>query len=204
MAFYGNASSAQNMAGGLAISTETQNVVNEIIDTNIREWGFEKENYVEYFDVPDNFDEMLILSRYPVISSESDISITNNVNGESPIAVDENCIRIDKLSGIVRIIPTTQTSNNIITKFTKGVQSVKAEYEYGYSTVPSDIAELANLLAARWAKIGDQQSNADGLKSLKIADYTESFDIKFNGISVEFDENTKLLFNSCIRKYRVQ
>lgn len=194
--FYGDKNKAASLAGVNAsvISDVQCEVVNEWIKSNIKWSGFEEsESVTEYYDIRRNGQVELILNNFPVIEITE---IVNGYNATNPEVLTDTQYTIDKESGIIQLINdteggvTTATVNDFIHypfEFRQGFNSVKVVYKYGFAVVPDIISTIANLLLAKWLKIGIQQATADGLKSIKIADYSETYDSSFIGISSEFD-----------------
>jgi len=56
--------------------------------------------------------------------------------------------------------------------------------------VPDIIVKLATLMLAKWAKIKGIQADGgdlEGIKSVRIGNYTETYDLTFLNIRSEFD-----------------
>lgn len=203
--FYGNVSEASTLSGVVEadITIFMQQSINNWIDLNIREYGFGKNDVSdEYHSIFNTEQKELILEKFPVISKDS-LSIVDNVNSNTPINVDEDCYHIDLQSGIVQIIPVQNSTVQTINYFTKGIHSVKVDYSYGYESVPDDISKIATLLIAKWTKIKNTNADADGLKSLKAGDYSETKDLDFMLIKSEFDEELLPMIKQAKIKYAI-
>lgn len=203
--FYGSTSEAAELSGLAEVNlTEAmQSAINEWINLNIREYGFfEVVISDEYYSIMNDNQKELILEKYPIISKES-VEIVDDVNSNSPVIVDESCYHVDLNSGLIQLIPKSLNSSTAINNFTKGIHSVKVSYSYGYSNVPSDIAKIATLLLAKWGKVSDLNSDADGLKNLKIGDYSESKDLSFMSVESEFDVILSKLISQAKIKYAI-
>ncbi len=203
--FYGDEAEAASIAGDdvdvADLTEEMQKTVNRWIDSKLKINGFNQSGEVtEYYTIDDTGIIELMLDNCPVV--DSTLTLFDDANNNSPTTVNGSCYYLDLATGIIQLlINKSLTGSDIITEFTKGINSVKVVYEYGYETVPDDIVVLATIVLAKWGKLRDQQTEADGLKSVKIGDYTESYDMNFLNINSEFDETIKSLVSYAIEKY---
>ncbi len=189
MSFYGDKTESASLAG-VAIGNITdamEDQINNWIDVKIRPKGFVQLSATEYYDIRKDGQNELILKNFPVISVTT---LTNEARATTPKVVDSTNFVCDLDSGIIQLDGANAQNNaeNIIDAFAKGFNSVKVEYTYGYTAVPSDIENLATLLMAKWVKIRDEQGTSDGLKSVSAGDYKETFDLQFMGVKSEYDE----------------
>lgn len=193
MAFYGDSTKAASLAGVNVtdITTEMQDVINNWIKANIKWNGFEESSdVIEYYDIKKSNQDEIILNNFPVISVSE---IVDNVHSDAPQTLDSDSYVVDNNTGIIQLIKKANTIpiiNGCLNFFSKGFNSVKVTYKYGYATVPDIIAQIATLMIAKWAKIKDTQADADGtnLKSVRIGDYSETYDLTFMNIKSEFDD----------------
>ena len=203
--FYGDEAEAAGLAGAdvdvADLTEEMQKTVNAWIDSKLKINGFNQSDEVtEYYTIDDTGIIELMLDNCPVV--DSSLTLFDNANNVSPTTVNGSCYYLDLITGIIQLlINKSLTGSDIITEFTKGINSVKVVYKYGYEIVPGDIVVLATTVLAKWGKLRYQQTEADGLKSVKIGDYAESYDMNFLNINSEFDETIKDLVNYAIEKY---
>lgn len=180
MAFYGDAETAEKLAGVVAgtATTEQQSVINDWINANIKWNGFvESLDVVEYYDIRKTDQSELVLKNFPIISLTE--IIDDSISNPETLTTDDYVV--DKESGIVQLLKRC---------FKKGFNSVKVTYKYGFVTVPDIIKQIANLMLAKWLKILAANSNTgdgENIKSVKIGDYTETYDLEFMNIKSEFD-----------------
>lgn len=188
MSFYGSISDAASLAGvdSSLITSAMQQVVNDFIDAEVNKDGFEKHtNQIDYYDINKSYQSWLILKHMPIISITS---ITDNQRGTSPVVLASDSYVYDSESAIITLDSLNSTDySNAQDYFTKGAQSVKVVYDYGYETVPDLIKTLANMIIANWAEFNSKQTDTDGLKSVQIGDYRESFDNSMINVSVKYE-----------------
>ena len=194
--FYGEVDKSAEMAGcAEALLTETmQKLVNNWINLKIRKEGFGSDTNIELFDIKESNVNFLILDKIPIINNS--VEIIDDVNGDDPVIVNSECYVVDNETGIIQLLSDQSFSSvDSISYFHKGIKSVSVEYEYGYVAVPEDIIDFATLLLAKWGKVKTlSNANADGLKSIKAADYTETYDLSFMSVDSEFDNTIKDMF----------
>lgn len=203
--FYGNVGEAADLAGSDVaegdLIEEMQKTVNRWIDSKLKINGFNQSGEItEYYTMEDSGIIELMLDNCPVI--DSTLTLYDDENNDSPTTVSDTCYYLDLTTGIIQLlINKSLTGSDVIVEFTKGINSVKVVYKYGYESIPGDIAVLATTVLAKWGKLKNQQTEADGMKSIKIGDYTESYDMSFLNIKSEFDETIKDLISYAIEKY---
>ena len=201
--FYGDEAEAAVLAGAgvdvADLTEEMQKSVNRWINAKLKMEGFVVSDEVtEYHSVDESGITELMLENCPVVA----LVLTDDANATIPVVVNASAYYIDLNTGIIQLlINKALTGSDIITEFVVGVNSVKVVYTYGYESIPSDIIQLATLVLAKWGKINNQQTDADGLKSVKIGDYTEAYDLNFLNINSEFDEQIKGILEYAIEKY---
>lgn len=205
MIFYGNIERIVELLGtGFAESDVTvaiQNVITNWIDEHVYEAGFgENISADEYYDIKNDNQTELMLKNFPVISISS---IINDSQSDSAVTVNSDSYVVDNDTGIVQLITAviSAVDDTYINSFTKGFNSVRVQYEYGFGDVPEVIRQLANLLTAKWIKTKDVQAQADGLKSVSIGDYKETFDSNFTSVKSEYDDMITSLLNKAKSKY---
>jgi hypothetical protein len=193
MAFYGDIDKIVELAKGSVTSDDVtdsiQNYINSWIDENIYDAGFgEAQNASEFYDIKNDDQTELILRNFPVISLTS---LSDNYQSDDAVLVNSDCYVVDNDSGILQLVTAYKTisGNDVISYFTKGINSIQVIYTYGYRNVPNIIKSIANLMTARWLQIEEQQASADGLKSVSIGDYKESFDSTFINVKSRFDDS---------------
>lgn len=193
MAFYGDTTKAENLAGTPtgSVTDEMQEAINEWINANIKRTGFEESELVEeHYDIKKYGQNELILKNFPVTELEE---ITNGVHSDDAeiLVLDEDYVA-DFDTGIVQLLGYN--------KFVQGFNSVKVKYKYGYTEVPPLIAQIATLMAAKWAKIKSATipvgEDDEVLRSVRIGDYSESYDLGFMTVKSEYDD----VLNPMIKK----
>jgi hypothetical protein len=203
MAFYGDKSKAESMAGtgDGSVTQEMQDAVNQWIDTNIKDGFGLVEDADEYYDIKKLGQTELVLKNFPIseVTELYDLARYNE-----PVLIDPSNYSVDKDSGILQLIK----SNYLMRQgdnahFSVGTRAVRVKYKYGFNEVPGDIKQIATLMAAKWAKIKSQQTDMDGLKSVKMANYSESYDLEFMNIKSEYDEILGGLINNAIKIYAI-
>ncbi len=189
-----------------SISEEMETVVDNWIDTNIKPTGFLNiSNADEYYDIKRTDQTELVLKHFPIVTLTE---LINDANSSSPITLDSSSYYVDSESGIIQLLNNITTSsvsyyNNYVGYFSKGNRTVRVKYTYGYSDVPEIIQTIANLMLAKWAKIQLQQSDADGMKSVRIGNYSETKDVEFVNIDSEFDSILMPLIKSAQETYAI-
>lgn len=198
MPFYGSNTQAESLAGTISgtVTIAMQDFINSWIDENIRQDGFVVLSADEYYDIQRSGQTELLLKHFPVITVTSIEDGCQNTTPES--LVENEDYVVDKDTGIVQLLYSYSSIG-----FEVGANQVRVKYSYGYSAVPSDIYQIATMMAAKWAKIRDQQTDADGLKQVKIGDYQETRDISFMGIKSEFDDLLDPMVKKAKAKYGV-
>lgn len=204
--FYGDANEAEKLSGVIPSDTDTniikQNIINNIIDSEIKIDGFNIINNVEYQEINSEYCKYIMLRHIPVIV-DSTFELIDNFYS-APAIINSDYYFIDTDTGKISLMTDTLISadSEYISYFTKnGI--VKITYKSGFSEVPSDIARLATLMLAKWLKISDDQSDINGLSSIKIGNYSESYDKSFMAIKSEFDTFIDPLFKALKYKYNV-
>jgi len=189
MAFYGDVTKASNLAGVVVtdITAEMQETINNWIKANIKWTGFEQsQDVIEYYDIRKSNQDELILNNFPIIGVSE---LVNDAQSSTPTVLSIDSYVVDKSTGIIQLIKKVNSIvSGCLGEFKKGFNSVKVTYTHGYATVPEIIAQIATLMAAKWAKIKDTQAEGDGLKAVRIGDYSETFDLSFMNIKSEYDE----------------
>jgi len=193
MAFYGDKDKASKLADVSVgfVTDEMQEVINEWINANIKSSGFvESDEIEEYYDIKKYGQNELILKNFPVTEL---IEIINGF-GDSQLEtlVLNTDYVVDDDTGIIQLLGYK--------KFIKGFNSVKVKYKYGYTVVPPIIVQIATLMAAKWASIWASDipvgEGGEVIKSVKMGDYSESYDLGFMSVKSEFDE----LLNPLIKR----
>jgi len=165
------------------------------INTKFRPEGFIELEADELYHVNDNRINKLILKNFPVTEITE---ITNDVNGTPVILADDSYI-VDNETGILYL---KESNDDEIYSFTKGIFNVRIKYKYGFVSVPNDIMEFATLLLAKWVSVSNAQAEADGnLKSIKIGDYSESYDLSFMSVTSQYDNGIDSLKTKLVARY---
>lgn len=200
--FYGDLDEAADLAGveTSSLTKAMQDSINEFINLITIPEGFRESNEItEYIDIDDSNVTRIMLEHYPIISGS--LTLIDNNNSSSRITVNEDCYRVDNESGMIQLLPVENATSTDITFFTKGVQSVKVTYKMGYASVPESIKVVATLLLAKWGKINNQQTDADGRISVRMGDFAEKYDLAFMNIKSEFDDKLKVMIDRIQAKY---
>jgi hypothetical protein len=192
--FYGSATNAAELGGGVVgdIKQSMIDVVNSWIDANICEFGFSTDEVNETYFVNNNQD-LIVLKHFPVISVDSVIFYDYD-DVDLNIGIDE--YELDYETGVLKIKSVHGIISNVNIIGLHLIEKITITYTYGYTTCPDIIKQIANLMMAKWIKIKSGQLDASGLKSVRVGDYSESYDIEFMNISTEFDS----LLNPLIQK----
>jgi hypothetical protein len=189
--FYGDETKAAEL-GGVEPDEITEariDIINGVIDSEIRTLGFNKLEAIEYYDIKECGKTELMLKKYPVINNS--VTITNDVNN-NPTDFETTDFIVDNETGIIQLLTKGLS-------FSKGVKNVKVVYEHGFDSVPSIISKLATLLMAKLLKVKSQNMDADGLKSFTAGNYSESKDLAFMNVKSEFDDD----INSFLKKGKI-
>lgn len=177
MSFYGSAQKAADLAGvDLAEATEEkQDLVNSYIDVVIRSSGFGSHDVDgEYYDIYKTRQNNITLENSPVIGITT---VHDEANSDDPVLIDSDGYVCDLDTGILQLITTKTVTGNGIDYFTKGYNTVKVVYSYGFSSVPSNIQQFATLLLARFLKMEVMMESHGIIKSIRIGNYSESYGI---------------------------
>jgi hypothetical protein len=174
------------------ITESMMSTIDQWINSKIRDSGFLVSiDASEILDIDENNKSSILLQNIPVI--EGSVVLTDNQHNE-PETIDSDEYYVDLNTGIIKLY-----NHN---RLTKGLSTVKIDYTYGFESVPNDIITLSNLLLAKWAEINKTQASADGtMKSQRIGNYSESFDLDFMAVKSKYDIMINSLFNSVINKY---
>jgi hypothetical protein len=197
MAFYGDTSVAAELAGGDIVASDItsamQTVINDFIDAEINKDGFESTiGQVDYCDINKSHQSWLILKHMPVLAITEVVDDQRNTN---PTTIPVDSYVYDEPSAILDLSSIYSTDPlNAKDYFTKGKQSVKVTYNFGYTTVPLIIQSLANMIAAKWADSNANIASSDGLSSVQIGDYKEVFDTMFKSVGHKYDSQISGLF----------
>jgi len=193
MSFYSDKTKASNLSGvdETLILDEMQESIDIWINTNIKWTGFlDTESRVEYYDIKKINQTELVLKHFPVVSISE---IIDNAKSSDAEILNTLSYTVDNESGVVQllnIVPTDEDGHYTIKYFTPGASSVKISYISGFASVPDIIVKLATLMLAKWAKIKGIQADGgdlEGIKSVRIGNYTETYDLTFLNIRSEFD-----------------
>jgi hypothetical protein len=210
--FYGSVSEAASLAGAGVVDADLtaamQKQVNSWIENQILNGEtFEEHSIVdEFHDIGSPFvGELLVkellVNHYPVIEV---LSLTDNARSNSPTLVNSSAYVLDRdgETGIIKLESKNVSGSDVITGFTRGVQSVKVTYDWGFSSVPAKIEELATLMLAKWGEFNEQQTISNGIKSIKAGSYQESYDLSFMSVNAKYEFNIKALTDELRAKYR--
>lgn len=192
MSFYSDKTKAVNLTGvdSSVIVDEMQETIDMWINTNIKWDGFnDTKTVTEFYNVDKLLQSEIVLKHFPIISVTE---IVDNAQSDTPKTLSADSYTYDSESGIVQLknyVNEYDDGTYSIHYFTKGKSAIKITYKYGYNNVPDVIVKLATLLLAKWAKIKSVKIDTgdDNLKSVKIGNYTENYDLGFMSIKSEFD-----------------
>lgn len=178
MAFYGDISEAAELAGvNESDATQVkQDSINTFIDTNIRWEGFQKKVVDEYYDIYKNNQDEIVLRNFPVVSV---IELYDEANTDDPKLIESDNYVSDKESGIIQLVYKKTISTNKISEFSKGHNSVRVKYEYGFETVSEPVQRYATLLLARYLTLEIMAGKTGILKSFKAGNYSETSETKW-------------------------
>jgi len=207
--FYGSVTEVANLMDGAieasAISDAVKRFVNSCIDNAINHKGFNQHSITEYITIKKSFQSVIILDNCPII----EITALYNDNNVTPVLFAATDYIVDLEAGIIELnnaISAYETDYTTIfnSYFAVGLNAVKVEYTYGYATVPDDIQNFANAIMAQLLKnpgmIGTTASN---LKSVKIGDYSESYDLGISAMGNVFDTMLSMQLKTLKRKYAI-
>lgn len=147
----------------------------------------------EYYDVKDRQQISLAIKNWPLISITA---VTDDAQGSIPSSISLDDILIDEAKGIIYLKQTNST--DFVYYFTRGRQSVKITYVWGWATVPTKIAQLATLLVARHAQhkkweddYTDEGIPSGGFKQFKLSEFSITLDSAdeggLGGMPTKFD-----------------
>lgn len=130
--------------------------------------------YDEYFDVYDDTTNTINLKHWPVNSSET-VTIQNDAQADSPTTLDTDDYNLFDDIGVLEYVGY----------FTKGKQTVRAQYTAGYASDSVDpdflkIKQLAGYLGARIAVQNYHPNSAIAqgpVKSETLGNYSVSFQV---------------------------
>lgn len=198
MEFYGDAAKAETLAGVSTgdVTDEMQEAINDWIDANIRSTGFGESELVEqYYDIKKIGQNELILKNFPVTELSEIIEGTNTQISDT--LVENTDFVLDNDTGIIQLLCNKA--------FRKGFNIVKVKYKYGFTSVPQLIIQIATLMAAKWAKLRSQTipvgDGGEVVKSVRIGDYSESYDLGFMTVKSEFDDMLSPMIKSAKEIY---
>ena len=198
MEFYGDAAKGETLAGVSTgdVTDEMQEAINDWIDANIRSTGFGESELVEqYYDIKKIGQNELILKNFPVTELSEIIEGTNTQISDT--LVENTDFVLDNDTGIIQLLCNKA--------FRKGFNIVKVKYKYGFTSVPQLIIQIATLMAAKWAKLRSQTipvgDGGEVVKSVRIGDYSESYDLGFMTVKSEFDDMLSPMIKSAKEIY---
>lgn len=120
--------------------------------------------------------------------------LRSDILGSSPTTVNALNYHLDKEAGIIQLTYNSSTAASGITQITnfkKGNATVDVAYTHGFASVPSQITDLANWIAAKLGRINYLESElAPGTSiEVKMANFTEKkfYDEKMISVKNKYD-----------------
>jgi len=164
------------------VTEEIQETINAYIDAEVNIYGFNQNTRTEKQNVKRTDLETIILERSPVIGVEY---VKHFVNTDNPVTLGSNDYDVDLDTGIIQLRNSRERTieDRIVGApmfFSAGVNAIEVKYTHGYETVPDDVRRFANTFGARLVRelTRVNSDERDGnLKSVKIGDFSESYDV---------------------------
>lgn len=181
------------------ITDEELNQIDDYIDLNIYQPGFQEHTADEYYDIDKDDQDRLVLKNIPIISITE---LIHDASSDTPKTIHEDSYAIEQDTGVLKLITTKSITGNSISEFNEGHNVVRVKYTYGYSSVPGDITRFANMLLARWKKVQNNVSNAGIKTSVTIGNYRESRS-QWSLFNTDLDDLLMKLEKQIIMKYAV-
>lgn len=155
----------------------------------------------EVYDIPIDGTRKLLLRKHPMTTLTS-VKVDYQTN--NPTTLDSsNYLQED---GILRLVtpPVNTASISWVSSFPRGVGSVAVSYSWGYSSVPSLIVQLANIIAGKLAKEADIETNrpASGVSSVRIGDFEEKYGDVRPAVLKSMDNAEKQILMMCESRYK--
>jgi len=195
---YSDDDSTADLVEGLSasdIKQEWKNWANWVIDLECGH-DFHSHSATEYHDIVDDQCRIL-LDHYPVLSVSSLQDNANGLGNADPVTITSDDYYLDADSGILTLVSDEQT------EFTKGTANVAISYSYGYTSVPSEVQTMANLLVAFRGQIWLLEKDGSvpfGVERIQIGDFAQTFgddlgplQSKFGGEIADIKRHMKLL-----------
>jgi hypothetical protein len=173
--FYGEVSKVAEISGCdiSDVIIPFQEFTNEYINAAIKHEGFgATKQYEEVFFHTNN--KITILSHYPVVSVNRFVSAYNHET-QTGTDIDAKDYTLDKKIGIIEF------------NFRRCETPICIEYNAGYDYVPSDIKTFATFFCARQVELYKKLGQIGVVKSVKIGDYSETFDQETKSIVSKYD-----------------
>lgn len=188
-------------AAGLVVGVSTDDITSawltdadQMIETLLG-YSLSEAQVEEYVDVRDYKQNVLQLKNYPITSL---LEVIDNAQASSPVTIDLDDIVIDANAGIIRFKSSGSDYSGSVYSFTKGVQSVKVTYKWGYTSVPVPIKRLATYWVARLAQqwlweqdYEDEGIPSGGFKKLTLSRFSVTLDTPqgdmLSGLPTKFD-----------------
>lgn len=205
--FYGDENQAKVLAGDASakVTAEVEQFVNEYINLTIKQDGFAASTatQIDILDVKQPYTRQVLLTKIPVVNV-TEVLDAYDTDSENELTSDS--YTIDKETGILTLLDVSQFDFEVgkdILYFTEGLKMVSVTYTHGYSAIPSDIKQIATLLAAKQAIIMHMRGTSNGLKAEKIGDYQRTFDVSAASVKTEFDDMLDTMLKAARGKYHV-
>lgn len=208
--YYSTSANVQSFAGTAPTAIQ-QDFADKVIEMATNRVFKRTDTAVEIFDIDetDNIRNRLQLGKYPVISVTSIIdnwkeSGATTLTEDTDSADGDYCIY--KEIGEVRLVHEIGSIIKGFGYWTKGEQTVKATYTFGYATTPADVAKVADWYCAFLVEMDKNKAglkNSDGavLKSVSIGNYKEAFDVNNKLLKEKYEPYLTTMINDLRRKY---
>ena len=148
---------------------------------------------VERQDIGVDNPNWIQLNHYPILDIEY---IKDDINADDPVTVASTDYIRDDAAGII----TLKALSTTIGSFTKGSKTVEIKYDYGYASVPADVARYASALVAKTILVINEQDAVGSKVMERMGDYQYKLDIMMN-LNARFHYIAALEM-AMIRKYK--
>jgi|ETNvirenome_6_85_1030632.scaffolds.fasta_scaffold00189_16 hypothetical protein len=147
----------------------------------------------------------LLLNHHPVISITT---VVVDARASNPTTLNSGNYREE--NGILKLVTPAAVNAGIewVSSWPVGIEQVDVTYEYGYSSTPALIVQLANIIAGEIGKKANQAANqpASGASKVRIGDFEEQYASgSMDAITQMLTETGKVILaqaNLIYREYR--